>query len=390
MKALEGRHILGVIGGTELLGAERGMIQALLALKEAGAHITVGVSGRVERGGVVGKHCRDLGFDTFTIPFGSHFSKEWMLQDRHYRKAQLFRLFSNSRLFRQEIAQREPDALVFGSTLTYAFLALALKRLRTPVVFRVGDAPIVQSRLQLWLWKSLARRSQAIVCISRFILEECQPHLPKGTPVNVISNIAPLRQNSLDAAEFDALVQIKKPNQGVYVGQITPQKGVPELVEALIALDDPNTGCWILGGSPHTRDLETALQNKVKSSPSRTQIEFRGFVPDPRPHLKAADWHIAPSTYPEPLGNVVQEAKSQGTPSIVTPMGGLPETLSEGKTGWILESTGAKAIEKGLRELQGSTMKLNEQAILDEAAITNDADAFRHDWVSVLETILKS
>ena len=45
---LRGTHIMGVIIGTELLGAERGMIQALFALKEAGARITVGVSGRAE------------------------------------------------------------------------------------------------------------------------------------------------------------------------------------------------------------------------------------------------------------------------------------------------------------------------------------------------------
>ena len=164
---------------------------------------------------------------------------------------------------------------------------------------------------------------------------------------------------------------------------------MPDLIEALIALDDPDTGCWILGASAHTRDLEDTLQAKVKASSTRTRIEFMCFVPDPRPHLKAADWHIAPSTYPEPLGNVVQEAKSQGTPSIITPMGGLPETLTQGQTGWILESTGAHAIEMGLRELKGPTINWNEQAILDEATITNDADTFRHDWVSVIQSILK-
>ena len=311
------------------------------------------------------------------------------MRDRHYRKAQLRRVFSNSRFFRQEIAQRQPDALVFGSTLTYAFLALALRRLTTPVLFRVGDTPIIHSRFQLWLWKSLARRSQAIVCISRFIQQECMRHLPKGKPVHVIPNVAPLRTTPLNPAELDALVQSKKPNQGVYVGQITPQKGVPDLVDALIALDDSETGCWILGGSAHTRHLEESLRAKVKASATQTHIEFKGFIPDPRPHLKAADWHIAPSTYAEPLGNVVQEAKSQGTPSMVTPMGGLPETLTEGETGWILESTGAQAIEKGLRELQGSSMQWNEQIILDEAAITNDADTFRRDWVSVMQSTLK-
>lgn len=390
MKTMEGRHILGVIGGIELLGAERGMIQALLSLQEAGATITVGVSGRIDQGGPVGQHCRNLGFDTFTIPFGSHFAKEWMIRDRHYRKAQIRRLFSSSNHFRREVIDRKPDVLLFGSTLTYAFLALALKRLKTPLVFRVGDAPIVQSKFQMWLWKSLARRSNAIVCISEFIRKESKPHLSKGKPVFVIRNVAPFRTSTPDIAKLDTLIQRKKPNQGVYVGQISSQKGVPELVDALIALDDPDTGCWILGGSSYTEDLEETLQIKVSASSTRTRIEFTGYLSDPRPHLKAADWHIAPSSFGEALGNVVQEAKAQGTPSLVTPVGGLPETLTPNLTGWILSGTGTKAIEQGLRKMQGSNVRPDTRTILAEAADINNAKNFRNRWVSVLQSVFKS
>ena len=385
---LKATHVMGVIIGTELLGAERGMIQALTALKEAGACISVGVSGRVEQGGAVGELCRELGFQTFTIPFGSHFAKEWMLRDRHYRKAQVRRLFSNSRLFRKEVDQRQPDVLVFGSTLTYAFLAVALRRLKTPLVFRVGDMPIVQSRFQLWLWKSLARRSHAIVCISEFIQKESAPHLPRKKQVDVIRNIAPFRTSALDRVKLKTLIERKKPNQGVYIGNITAQKGVPELVEALISLNDSNTGCWILGGSPHTKALETRLKARVSASQTQTKIEFTGYVSDPRAYLKAADWHIAPSAHSEALGNVVQEAKAQGTPSLVTPIGGLPETLTEGRTGWILEGPGAEAIKKGLCAMHSVNLRGMEQATLDEAAIINDAETFRNRWVSVLQSIL--
>lgn len=390
MKALDGRHILAVIGGTELLGAERGMIQALVALKEAGARITVGVSGRVEQGGAVGQHCRDLGIETFTIAFGSHFAKEWMFRDHHYRNAQLRRLFSNSRLFRQEVLLRQPDALIFGSTLTYAFLALALRRLNTPVVFRVGDAPIVQSRFQMWLWKSLARRSNAIVCISEFIQKKSAPHLPRKKQVNVIRNIAPVRTTALNEAQLETLTQRKRPNQGVYVGQISTQKGVPELVDALIALDDPNTGCWIIGGSRHTKNFEMALKTRVKTSQTKTQIEFIGYLSDPRAHLKVADWHIAPSAHSEALGNVVQEAKAQGTPSLVTPIGGLPETLTHDRTGWILQGVGTKAISEGLYKMQDPNVRPDRQTVLEEAAHMNDAHNFRSRWVSVLQSVLNS
>ena len=389
MKPLNGRHILGIIGGTELLGAERGMIQALFALQDAGASISVGVSGRVEEGGAVGSHCRDLGFDTFTIPFGSHFAKEWMLRNRLYRKAQIRRLFSNSKIFRREVRRRRPDVLIFGSTLTYAFLALALLRLKIPVIFRVGDAPITQSRFQMGLWKSLAHRSIAVVCISQFIRSEVEAHLTKGMRVEVITNIAPIRTNSLNLDDLETFRKKKRPSQGVYLGQITLQKGVPNLIDALIALDDPDMGCWILGGGPHSRELEEVLKTKVTSSSTKTLIEFEGYVPDPRPYLKVADWHIAPSNYEEPLGNVVQEAKAQGTPSIVTPKGGLPETLTPNRTGWILDGAGVKAIEKGLQKCRDNSKALNEADILKESAQFNDPGAFRSRWVNVLLSVLQ-
>ena len=214
---------------------------------------------------------------------------------------------------------------------------MALTWHRTPVVFRVGDAPVVESRFQLWLWRRLMARCAHVVAISQFMAQCIEPWTPKGKTVSVIRNVAPSRTGEPDPNVVDDLIRDKRSNQGVYVGQITPRKGVPMLVEALIAADDPHLGCWIVGGSPHSQELENELKAKVNGSNSRTSIQFLGFQSDPRPYLRTADWHIAPSTYEEPMGNVVQEAKAQGTPSIVSPRGGLPETITPGRTGWILD-----------------------------------------------------
>ena len=96
-KPLASHRILALLQGTELLGKERGNLEALSALQSQGATIMVGISGRVSGGGSVGEEARRRGFETKEFPMGSHFAKEWMLKDKAYRNRQFRRLVTNSR-----------------------------------------------------------------------------------------------------------------------------------------------------------------------------------------------------------------------------------------------------------------------------------------------------
>ena len=166
----------------------------------------------------------------------------------------------------------------------------------------------------------------------------------------------------------------------VYVGQITSQKGVPELIEAVLQCNSQDLGCWVVGGSEHTEKLERDLANKVDKSNSASVIEFLGYHSDPRPFLKAADFHVAPSQYPEPMGNVVQEAKAQGTPSIITPKGGLPETLTHGKTGVILAGSGPEHIQIALADAIRGRLRFDEAAVLEESKDRFSVSTFDKCW----------
>lgn len=390
MSSIKGKHILGIIGGTELLGAERGMIEALSALQRSGAKITVANSGRKKGGGQVGEHCRELGFDTFEIPFGSHFAKEWMLNDLKYCKAQFRRLFSNSHLFRNELKERQPDLILIGSTLAYAFLAIALWRDNTPLIFRIGDSPIRTSKFQYFLWKRLLSRAQGVVAISTFIQRNIEPDLSKNQQLTVIRNIAPARPGPTSLEELERLSNIKSRVQLVYVGQITKQKGVPELIDAVLKCNSEHLGCWILGSSEHSQELENELSQQVLHSKSASTVEFMGYQSDPRPFLKAANYHIAPSQYPEPLGNVVQEAKAQGTPSIVTPNGGLPETITHEKTGLMLTGSSKEDLHEALENILRGGHRFDERNIIQESEEAFSGHIFTQKWEGTVLSVLNA
>jgi len=185
--------------------------------------------------------------------------------------------------------------------------------------------------------------------VSDFIKNKVLNHSPKRPhDVSTIYNVPITRGNALNEAQLTSLRENKKPFQLVFVGQITEQKGIVELVKALIQMNDGNIGAWIVGGGAHSLELENELQAIVLASETRTCIEFFGYQSDPRPFYAAADWHIAPSTYEEPMANTTFEAKIGAIPSIVSNLGGFPEVIQHKYDGWILPEANAIQIQKCL------------------------------------------
>ena len=189
---------------------------------------------------------------------------------------------------------------------------------------------------------------------------------------------------------MDHLSNIKSRVQLVYVGQITRQKGVPELIDAVLKCNSELLGCWILGSSEHSQELENELSQQVLHSKSASTIDFMGYKSDPRPFLKAANYLIAPSQYPEPLGNVVQEAKAQGTPSIVTPNGGLPETITHEKTGLILNGSSKEDLHEALENILRGKHRFDERNIIQESEEAFSGHTFTQKWEGTVLSVLNT
>lgn len=387
---LEGKTILAVIGGTELLGSERGNLEALLSLQTQGARIIVGVSGRVAGGGAVGEQARSFGFEAFELPFGSHFAYQWMRHDRGYRNRQIKRIWTNSRALSQAIRKYRPTHLMFSTVLAYIFCCLALIWHRTPLIYRIGDAPPEESKFQMFFWKALVRRSSSIVVISSFIqrrtMSVASRHEHKLTVImNKLITREPYKRSSLD----EQLLTKKRKHQFLYVGQISEKKGVPPLVQAILKLDNPEVGLWVVGGSEYSKGLENELQKLVQISKSKSTVEFYGYHKNPTPFYESTDWHIAPSSYQEPLGNIVQEAKNFSKPSIVSPNGGLPELIQHEVDGLILDSAStADIIDTISVILRGEYDPVSMGLAAKDSLLKRfNADRFALQWA---EVVLKS
>ena len=380
--------VVSIIFGNELFGKERGTLEALKALKSSGVEVVVCVSGRVPKGGRVGDEARALGFTTVVFPGGTQFHLPWFYRNPRFFFRQVGRLFTNSLALLRVQVKYKPNAILLNSTGPFLFCRLALGILKTPVIYRIGDAPPTDSKFQMLLWRQLIKRSTRIVCISNFIAKQVQAHVA----TNLHNHIAIIWNRSVtraDRRQFDKPLDEATDDlpdlRMVYLGQMTKKKGVDILVQAALNLNNPGVQLDIVGGSSHSLAFEETLKKLRQNSESLTRIQFCGYTANPEIYLSRADWHIAPSAYEEPLGNVVQEAKKLGIPSVVSNKGGLPELIRHGIDGFVLREVSIQAIQEQIQSLLTCKSEWPKMAQAAKSSLDGELSSARYNeaWEKV-------
>lgn len=141
---------------------------------------------------------------------------------------------------------------------------------------------------------------------------------------NFIQKVSPVvTRQSLGFSDEDFLL--------VFSGRINKDKGISELIDAMLLLHPyPHIKLMVLGSSffadaVHEDSFMHSL--KKKSFPAKERITFTGFISYNQifDYLQMADIAVLPSMWDEPFGMTCIEAMAAGLPLITTRSGGIPE-----------------------------------------------------------------
>lgn len=132
------------------------------------------------------------------------------------------------------------------------------------------------------------------------------------------------------------------------VGRIVPIKDYTTLLQAtsVLATKIPNFKLMIVGDGPELRGL-TAL---AESLGVRERLLLPGRRDDIPDLLAAMDVFVQASLR-EGMSNTLLEAMSTGLPAVVTRVGGNPEVVHEGRTGWMFAPGEVESLSQLLLQL---------------------------------------
>ena len=177
-----------------------------------------------------------------------------------------------------------------------------------------------------------------IISISDYLHPNIQQYFDENVDIVTVHNGIDVEMFSGNLSEAENMAIRQKygisPDSKVivFVGRITPEKGIRETVEAFCRLNRNDCELLIVGasyfGSGAVSPFESKMIRKIEDNPG---IHMTGYVhKDEIWKLYAVgDVAILPSMWDEPLGLTMIEAQAAGIPLITTKSGGIPETVEE-------------------------------------------------------------
>jgi glycosyltransferase involved in cell wall biosynthesis len=275
---------------------------------------------------------REAGFEA--VPF---------VQSRRYD------LIEGVRLLRRLVSRHRPD-VVCATGYKADVLAAWLDATPSVATLRGWTAQDAKVRLFEWLDRRTLRRHDSVIVVSNALRDAA-----------IRAGVAPRRvfwvPNAIDPAQLpsprlreDLCREIGadpgRPLLGA-VGRLSPEKGQRVLVDAFshVRRRVPGARLVVVGDGPE----EASLRRQVETLGLGRDVTFMGLRRDGQQIIAALDALALPS-FSEGMPNVLLEAFAYGTPVVATRVGGVPDMVSDGDSGWLVPAGDAHALAAALVE----------------------------------------
>jgi len=196
--------------------------------------------------------------------------------------------------------------------------------------------------LSLWCERTAIEAADAVIAVSGAMREDVLRTYPAVDPARVH-----VVHNGIDADEYrpdpatDVLERVgvdpDRPSV-MFVGRVTRQKGIAHLLDAAEHFD-PGAQLVLCAGAPDTPEIGAEVRARVAALRARRAgvCWIEEVLPrrDVVQLLSHASVFVCPSVY-EPFGLINVEAMACEVPVVASAVGGIPEIVVDGVTGWLV------------------------------------------------------
>lgn len=220
-------------------------------------------------------------------------------------------------------------------------------------------------------WHLALARTSHLTAISNYLLNRAKRLGYKG--------LATLIPNGVDLDKFQQTTYNRQPTADVTLvttSRLVQKNGVEDIIEAMKFLPE-NFKLKVIGSGP----LEKNLKFKIKNLKLEGRVEMLGEIQHddiPR-HLHEADIFVRPSLS-EGQGIAFLEAMAAGIPVIATPVGGIPDFLTDGETGLFVEPKNPRLIAFQVQKLIGDSVLHGKVTINAKRMVLE-----KYDWNLIAE-----
>ncbi len=197
-------------------------------------------------------------------------------------------------------------------------------------------------RVSSWVERTAIESADAVIAVSQSMRDDVLSVYPAVDPERVM-----VVHNGIDPDEFfpdPATAGLERHGLGpwtpyvLFVGRVTRQKGINYLLEAAKTIDAA-AQVVLCAGAADTPEIEREVRSQLDelAGARKGVVWIEEMLP--RPELVQLMSHAAvfvcPSIY-EPFGLINVEAMACGVPVVASAVGGIPEIVEDGETGFLV------------------------------------------------------
>ena len=264
--------------------------------------------------------------------------------------------------------------------VTYLGAAPVIQAIR-----EIGDKKHSQEILRLRILEMLERLSYCfadkLIVYSPSIIDAA--HMRRYTDKIIVAH-----RHFVNFEQYRFKNDIEQRDNAVgYVGRLREEKGVINFVEAIpkIASTRNDVTFFIIGEGP----LEGKIRNYLRKCDLDSKVTLTGRIQhNELPNYLACLKLLVLPSFNEGLPNIMLEAMACGTPVLITPIGSVPDVLTDGQTGFLIQDTSPPRLAQTIL----NTLASPHLKIVARNARTLVEEEFRYEktlwtWERIISTL---